>query len=308
MEHKDNKIAIVCFYQVYPVYHGAAYISSLVLKYLPLVKKKLFQFHDLRAKKNNYSGAVISTNIYFNHALFKITFFPVLIFKILKYFKKSENKIIIIEGASWIFFSYLLIIIIKFFDNKIKFIYHSHNIEFEVRKLKNNFLISKITFFLENKVINECDISTSVCYEDYIKIKKWFKLKTVILRNGVDKYKIDKNFKKKLPKKYILYSGSYSYDPNKKAIDLIFSKYYKVIFSLLNDYYLVFTGDAFPDRYKFKNVKFYKKLNSYRYFTLVKNCKFLFLPSTNSPGTKLKIIEALSYGKIILSNIIKIKA
>ena len=40
--------------------------------------------------------------------------------------------------------------------------YHAHNIEYDIRKLKNSKFIQVLTFWLEKKVLNLSDYPTSV--------------------------------------------------------------------------------------------------------------------------------------------------
>ena len=49
----------------------------------------------------------------------------------------------------------------------------------------------------------------------------------------------------KLPKKFILFNGSYSYWPNKQAIDLIINYFHKKILNKNKDVYFIFTGHNF---------------------------------------------------------------
>ena len=70
-----------------------------------------------------------------------------------KYKRKIESitkkKIIIIEGASWIGYVYFLIKLLNILIKNVKIIYHAHNLEYEVRKLKNSKIISLISFYFE---------------------------------------------------------------------------------------------------------------------------------------------------------------
>ena len=52
------------------------------------------------------------------HPFYKILKLPELIFKINRFLKKSQKKIIIIEGASWIFYSFIVLFSFKFFCQK----------------------------------------------------------------------------------------------------------------------------------------------------------------------------------------------
>ena len=79
----------------------------------------------------------------------KIFKLPNLISKIRKYLYDAQNKTLIIEGASWIFYSFIIIISFKFIFSDCKIIYISHSIESEIRKKYSTKFIYYLTFLEE---------------------------------------------------------------------------------------------------------------------------------------------------------------
>ena len=55
---------------------------------------------------------------------------------------QSKDKLVIIEGPSWIGYSFISLVLIKIFSPETKVIYHSHSIEFEVRKMMSSKFIA----------------------------------------------------------------------------------------------------------------------------------------------------------------------
>ena len=102
--------------------------------------------------------------------IFGETDFPKYIYK--KF--KGKKKYLIIEGASWAGYIFIFIILSKIINRNLIIIYHAHNLEYEVRKLKNNFIISFLTFYFE-KLIYKYTLSTAVSINDFKFIKKRFK-------------------------------------------------------------------------------------------------------------------------------------
>ena len=299
---QDVNVAIIALYTVIPTWHGAADISRLMLKYFPSKKKCLFQMINSKKSKNHKN--IINQNILFNSPFAKLFFTFFLIKKIIKYFSKNEKNIVIIEGASWSFFSYIIVKILKKNIKNVKVIYHAHNVDYEVRKLKNSKFILTLTKIFEKKLLKLSDVNTAVSKTDQKLFKKIYNIKTHLLENGVEK--INKKTiisKLKLPKKFIFFPGSYSYYPNKVAIDEIMNHYYNITIKKFPNYYFVFSGEGLPEKYSKKNnVKYYGILNENDYFhTLVKS-DFIFLPLANAPGTKIKTLQSLSLNKIILSS------
>mgnify|MGYP001424142913 CR=1 FL=1 len=94
-------------------------------------KKKIFQISHLK-KINNQTIETIYINK--EKPIYKILKLPELITRIYRYFNSSKKKLLVIEGASWIFYSFIVIFFFKFFFSNIKIIYISHSIESEIRK------------------------------------------------------------------------------------------------------------------------------------------------------------------------------
>ena len=119
--------------------------------------------------------------------MFKIIVLPILIFKCLKYLKNSKKKLVIIEGPSWIGYSFISLIALKLLSPKIKIIYHSHSIEYEVRKMVAYQFYYQYNKKLERFVFKNSNISTSVSSIERKKIKKLYGVKCLILKNGISK-------------------------------------------------------------------------------------------------------------------------
>ena len=164
---KRNKynFALIAFFPIFPTYSGASEVVYSLYKSLP-GNKKLFYI-------NNFSS-----NPKLN-SIIKLFCIPILFFKVFIYLFSKQNKIIIIEGASWIGFSFIFLLLTKIFIIKKKIIYHAHNIEYEIRKLKNSATIILLTKYIENLVYKITDFPTVVSYRDQKKLKK-FIIKKVI--------------------------------------------------------------------------------------------------------------------------------
>ena len=78
----------------------------------------------------------------------------------------KTKKIIIIEGASWIGFSFIFLILTKIFIGKVKIIYHAHNIEYEIRKQNSSRILIFLTKYFESLVYKLSDFPTVVSLRD----------------------------------------------------------------------------------------------------------------------------------------------
>ncbi len=238
------KTAFLCFFPVFPTNMGSAEVIRSLFLCWP-GNKKLFQISHLNNRNNKNN--LYSVNIFKEKPILKILCIPFLIYKVLKYLGKAEKKIIIIEGPSWIGYSFLSLILVKLLSPSTKVIYHSHSIEFEVRKMMSSNFIAYFSKKLENYVFNNADLSTSVSNIEINKIKKLYKVRCINLKNGVSE-KILKFKKKKINFDYIIYSGSYKYLPNKDAIDYLVNILMPKIIKKFPNLKLVLTGGGYKKK------------------------------------------------------------
>ncbi len=291
---KKTKTAFITFFPTIPDNMGSSTVVNSRFNSWPY-QKKLFQLSHIK-KINNKNLKTIFIGK--ENPLNKIFSLPILIFSVFSYLKNSENKTIVIEGASWIFYSFFVFLFLKFLLPNSKIIYISHSIESEIRKKFSNTFIYLLTKYLERLMFKYVDISTSVSKYEKNKIKKIYNISTALYPNAINiNYKTEKN---KIKQDYIFYSGSYLYKPNKKAIDYLNSN---IMPSLLKKYpklKLVLTGGGFKKKYPWIiNKKIVPKKDLYN---LIYHSKCVCVPLDFGSGTRIKIIEALSIGAIVISS------
>ncbi len=290
------KTAFLCFFPVFPTNMGSAEVIRSLFICWP-GNKKLFQITHLKNVKGNNKHE--SINIFHEKPLFKIIALPILIFRCLKYLKYSKNKLVVIEGPSWIGYSFICLVILKIFSPNTKVIYHSHSVEYEVRKMISSSFIIYLTKVLERFVFRKSDLATSVSSVEIRKIRKLYGVRCLNLKNGISR-KILKFKKKKYFKfKYIIYSGSYKYFPNKLAIDFLIKKIMPKLQKKYPNLKLVLTGGGYTKKYNFLvNVGIVSKQ---KLLKLILNSKMMVIPLEKGTGTRIKIIEALSIGAKVLT-------
>ena len=131
----NRKIIVVSFFPIYPVTFGSSVVISSFFENLPYRNKILYQ---ISSKKNKIKNTNIKSIFSFsNYKFMKLFSVFILIKNIIFEIYSSKNKnIIFIEGASWIGYSFLLILALKIFSPNVKIIYKGHSIEYEIRKKK----------------------------------------------------------------------------------------------------------------------------------------------------------------------------
>jgi hypothetical protein len=291
---------LVCFYEASTGGHGSAEVSKSLYECLPKKNSKLFEIK----KKKIFS---FLENYKFNYIenIYKLFYILIIISQLKKFINKYNKKIIIIEGASWIGYTYIFFKIIRILFPKLFIIYHAHNIEYDVRKKRNNPIIYFITKIIEKKVYEQINFSTAVSREDQKRLKKLYNVNAYIFKNGINRKRLLlKKPRFNLPKKYIIYSGSYSYKFNKITINKIITKIMPVILKKFKDIKLIITGKDFPKEefIKYNFIINYKNLDKKELNYLIKKSLFMFTPMNISPGTKLKVIETLLLGANLITS------
>ena len=292
------KSAVVSFFDAYPPKSGAGVVIYDFFSSWPDLNKCLFQMSTHKFYKNK----IKNINIFYNKPIFKIIFLPVLILKLLKYFNNEKKKILIIEGASWVFYSYVVIFFLKKLLSNVFIIYRSHNIEYEIRKKRSSFFIYLATKYFEKKVFSISDISTTVSILEQKKIKKYYGIQTKLFPNSIRindynalKFKAIKN----LPKNFILFCGSYEYKPNKFAIDFIINKILPTLRK--KNIFLVLTGSKSSINFNYKNVINLNYVKKSQLKFLYRNSICLMVPLSEGYGTRVKIIESLILGTNVIT-------
>jgi len=287
------KTAFVTFFPVIPDNMGSSAVINSRFKNWPYVKK-LFQISHIKKINNNKINTVFIKK---ESPINKIIKLPELVFKIFQFLKKSKNNLIIIEGASWIFYSFIVLFSFKILLPNSKIIYFSHSIESEIRKKYSSVLIYHLTKFLEKLVFKYSLISTSVSKIEQKKIIKLYNHKTILYPNALT---LNRKIKKQiLLKNYIIYSGSYLYRPNKNAIDILNKKIMPKLTKKIPNLKLVLTGGGFNKKIPWViNKGIVKKRDLYN---LIYYSKCMCVPLKFGSGTRIKIIEAMAIGAIVVS-------
>ena len=121
---------------------------------------------------------------------------------------------------------------------------------------------------------------------------------TILYTNAINvNYRIKKI---KFKKKYIIYSGSYLYNPNKQAINYLNHIIMPELVKKFPELKLILTGAGYKKKFPWlinKNVVPKQEL-----YNLIYNSICMCVPLKFGSGTRVKIIEALSLGSIVVSS------
>tara|TARA_A100001011_G_C14312961_1_gene846526 strand:+ start:128 stop:1204 length:1077 start_codon:yes stop_codon:yes gene_type:complete len=289
----QKKTAFITFFPINTNNMGSSTVINSRYKSWPQ-KKKIFQLSHINCfKSRDIETIYIKKETPFN----KLINLHRIINSAYKFLRKGKSNILVIEGASWIFYSFCTLMFFKLFLPSTKIIYISHSIEYEIRKKYSNFFIYGLTFLLEYIVLHSANISTSVSKIEKKRIYNLYKKKTHIFPNGIN---IKKNFSKRILKNnYIIFIGSYSYKPNKNAINYLNNILMPEILKEFPDLKLVLTGGGYKRKFPWlinKGIVTKKTL-----YNLISYASCMCVPLEFGSGTRIKIIEALILGCVVLS-------
>lgn len=290
---------------------GATRIKNTIKELSKYYEVDLITFSDslFKLKNKNFS-------IFFKKGI-PYWFSPWYNVKLKKYLKKifKEKKYDLIQVE----FSQILYIV-KYLPKETKKIFVAHDIafiSFYRRIFENKPSIFKILirwflflqiYFYEKKYIPLFDTIISVSKKDKNTLQKHFKnKKNVCFENGIDKI----NFLKKKPSKTfnLGYIGSFSHTPNLNAVKYFFNKIdpllkkqnisYKFYLAGKNDTNFINKTFNNPNLINLGYIKktkdFYQKIDC------------LITPIFSGSGSRIKIIESLSFGIPVISSPIGIE-
>ncbi len=292
---KKYNFVIISFFRVTNPYSGASEISYNFFKNIPSKNKKLIQFSNIKQKEKQTQTIIASSRIDKIFKIFKMASI------VAKYCTYKKNSIIIVEGASWIGYTFLFYFLTKNKVKNSKFVYHSHNIEFLLRKQKNNFLITALTKYFEKYVSKKFDIFTTVSNSDKRKVKEIYNAKSILLPNGINIPKLKSIKEKKLKFNYIFFCGSIDYLPNKEALDILIDKIMPLVIKENPNIKLIVSGSKKIQYRKnyLKNIGFVSKDKFYSY---LKGASLFVNPMKTAFGSQVKMISALVFGKTIIAS------
>ncbi len=291
-----NNFIVVNFFRVTDPYSGGSEVSFNFFENIPSKNKQLFQFSEIKKKHKNVQSIYIN-----NSKISKILNIYKLSNKIKKFCENKKKITIIIEGASWVGYSFLLYKFLKKDLSRAKFIYHSQNIEYFLRKYRSNFLITAITKFFEKYIAKNFDIFTCGSEIEKKKLKKLYNVNAKILYHGV---RLPKNILtlKPIKKKYnyIFFCGNINYFPNYDALEILVKIIMPKLIKHKSNLKLIVTGNKLiPFKEKFLvNVGFVSKTFFFKY---LKGASLFVNPIKINFGVQTKTLHALITGKTIIS-------
>ena len=299
----NRRVAIISFYEAYPPASGAASVSYNLAKFVS-GSRLLIQLgrHDGRfvtaddVEVVTLAGASESRRE-------RLVRLPSFVNRMVAEVRRAEPDVVILEGASWAFYHWMLLRRIRRAIPQTKVVYHSHNVEYLLRSMRNGRAVALLTRLAERRVVRDADLATAVSGIDRSHFARLYGLKPILLPNGVDTQRfasLDRETIASLRANYgidsrtLLFAGFYAYGPNREAIDFLVTSVMPVLRQSHPSAILALTGGGAPHRETW--IRNAGSLPYYEFPGFVAACGIAVAPIFSGSGTRLKILEAMAAG------------
>lgn len=297
------KLVFVCFYEAYPPSSGAASVSWNVAKHAQGLKV-LIQLGKVVRLKQMVDGVTIITLKGASDSKWrKISGFYSRIQRITDTIRRANPDVIVLEGASWVMYHLMLIREIRRQQPQAAIVYHSHNVEYVLRKEKHGRLVTGLTRWAERQVIQKADLTSAVSEVDIRLFEELYGIRPELLPNGVDTDVFDQvteddvyavKSQYGLDGNTILFTGSYLYRPNREAIDFLIKKVMPKVVQSCSSAKLGIIGGDVP--YKRPWLISPGNIPHEELPEFIKACDVGVAPIFSGSGTRLKILEYMAAG------------
>jgi glycosyltransferase involved in cell wall biosynthesis len=302
------KAAIIAFYEAYPPISGAAAVSFNVARFM-LGEKLLIQV-GFRPGITEAHGVHIVTipGAAESSRLRKIIGVPSRIRMIVQEVAGFRPDFVMLEGASWAMYHWMLLRSIRRAAPTLPIIYHAHNVEYVLRRARNGRAIAAITRWAEGRLLADCDLATAVSEVDRSHFRTLYNVDTALLPNGVDAERfspVSTTDIERIRAKYtiggsaIIFSGLYAFPPNRVAVDFLVRDVMPRLLAHAPAAQLVVTGGDMVCREPWliaPGIVPYDELPA-----LLAACGVAAAPIFSGSGTRVKILEAMAAGVPVVS-------
>jgi glycosyltransferase involved in cell wall biosynthesis len=225
-----NKIAFCCFYEAFPPASGAASVSYNFSKFAA-GSSLLLQLGSRDGRFVTADNVEIVTLAGASGSRSeKLRRLAGFVNRMLAEIRDKKPEVVVLEGASWALYHWMLLRGIRRAAPQAKIVYHSHNVEYLLRAQRHSRTVAIITRWAERRLVRNADIATAVSEVDQDHFNRLYGVRPMLLPNGVDVERFanpDPDAVARLKKLYrldrhtLLFAGFYAYAPNREAIDFL---------------------------------------------------------------------------------------
>lgn len=297
----------ISFYTAYPITSGAASVTYNCAKYLG-GERWLVQMGAENARATTDDGVDVITLAGTNGRVGKLLRMGSLISQIAQLCREIDPDQILLEGASWAMYHWRLLAALRRSKLRARIMYHSHNVEFLLRKQKHGRLVTQLTGWAEGRLLRNADESFAVSAVDQAEFEELYGVRPRLLPNGVDveafagveSAEIDRVRRQYgLARQTILFMGLCAYRPNAEAIDFLVNLVMPRVVEEVPDARLVVIGGNTPHRAPWlinPGLLPHADLPA-----VVRAASIGVAPIFSGSGTRLKILEYLAASRPVVA-------
>ena len=297
------KSSFVCFYQAYPPESGAASVTYSSAIHIG-GDVTLIQLGSAPRDERTAEGIRVITLPDATASRFqKIWGLRGRIKRIARVVAELSPAVVVLEGASWVLYHWLLLRRLRRTMPGTRVIYHSHNVEYHLRSQKHGRLVTVVTKWAESRVLRSADMSFAVSEVDGRQFEDLYGVRPLLWPNGVNIDQFTRVGKEGVQKaraasciggQCILFMGSYAYKPNKEGIDSLVHDIMPLVVEQRPDVRLLILGGQVPYQRDWlinPGVVPFEVLPA-----IIKSCALGVAPIFSGSGTRLKILEYMAAG------------
>jgi glycosyltransferase involved in cell wall biosynthesis len=298
-----KKIAVCCFYEAYPPASGAASVSYNLARFWP-GDSLLIQVGARDERLVTDAGVrVVTLGGATESRLHRLLQLFRLIRRMTEEVASECSPVVVLEGASWAPYHWLLLHRLRYAVPQARVVYHAHNVEYLIRSQRHGGAIAALTRWTEAAVVKHSDIATAVSQVDREHFLRLYGVSPILLPNGVDTARFggvsfDDIARLRaihgLDERTLLFAGFYSYGPNREGIDFLVHSVMPALRERYPRATLALTGGGAP--YSEPWLKNAGSIPYVDFASFVSSCGVAVAPIFSGSGTRLKILEAMAAG------------
>jgi len=303
------KIAVACFYSAYPPGSGCASVTYNLAKYWP-GDRVLLQLGQADGDSVTEDGVrIITLKGATEWPPGRLLRLPGFVRRIADALREWEPDAVVLEGASWAVYHWLLLRRLRRKTPGIPVAYHAHNVEYVLRKQRHGKAVQVLTRWAEGRVLRAADTCFAVSDADSRLFQELYGVRTELLPNGVDMERFGLVSAAELQRvreeyslggaRNLLYMGMYSYKPNREGIDFLVRDVMPDVVCARPDVRLHVIGGQIP--YSEPWLCNPGQIPYDRLHAFIGACDVGLAPIFSGSGTRLKILEYMAAGLPVVS-------
>lgn len=301
------KTAMIALYEVFPPISGAASVSYHLARYLPGQVVLLQMTH--KGARPALRPEIRTVEFPYASDRHWLKLFSVLrrLPDIARVLRSERPDVVVIEGASWAVYLVFVLATLRFAGVHSPVVYHSHNVEYLLRKARNGTFITLLTRWAERALFRRSSLATAVSSGDARAIAELYGVAPALVPNGVapDRFDVSLDEAARTAARYgitdrtVLFMGLPDYPPNTEAIEALILRIFPAVLRSAPGLRLAIIGGRVPfEREWLLNPGSIPHTDVPAF---VKACAIGVAPIRSGSGTRVKLLEYMAAGRPVVS-------